>query len=169
MITIQPDERVILEAHRHWLALLRNIIMSIFLVILPFVIFSVLNKIGIPVVELGLLPLFVFLTSAWAFVIWIFFYVAWTDYYLDILVLTDKRLIDVEQRGLFSREVSELRIENIQDATVQVNGLLETLLDLGSIHVQTAASSREFVIKHVPHPSKVKDIILGHYDKMKDK
>jgi len=164
MIVIKPDERIIIEVRPHWLAILRNFIISGLLVLLPFIIITVLYQLSFPLDQLGLAPLAVFLTGAWILVVWIFFYIAWTDYYLDVLILTDQRLIDIEQKGLFAREVSELRIENIQDVTVEVSGFLETLLDFGNVRIQTAASDQEFLVRTIPHPSKVKDIILSRYD-----
>jgi hypothetical protein len=169
MIKIRPEERIILEVRRHWLTLLRNILLSSFLALLPFIALIALRQLGLSPTDFGLAPLAVFLTSSWLLMVWIFFYVAWTDYYLDVLVLTNERLIDVEQKGLFAREISELRIENIQDITVRIHGLLETLLDFGNLHIQTAASANEFIVQTIPHPDKVKDVILNRYDSLMQK
>jgi len=164
MNILRPNEKIILEVRRHWLTLLRGIIVAGLLIIIPLIMMALLQFEGISLAALGLVPFSIFITSIWILFVWTFFYITWTDYYLDVLVLTDQRLIDIEQKGLFAREIAELRIENIQDVRVEIHGILETLLDFGSIHIQTAGAVSSFVAHTVPHPSKVKDVILNRYD-----
>lgn len=87
----------------------------------------------------------------------------WTDYYLDVWILTDKRLIDVEQRGLFHRKVSSLDLRNIQDIKIETKGLIATFLKFGDIHVQTAGADREFVIREAYNPELVKRQLTEAY------
>jgi uncharacterized membrane protein YdbT with pleckstrin-like domain len=83
----------------------------------------------------------------------------WTDYYLDVWIVTNRRVIDVEQRGLFSREIATMQLSKIQDITTEVKGFLPTLIGFGDVHVQTAGLEREFVIRGVPHPHKTREMI----------
>ncbi len=84
-------------------------------------------------------------------------------------VITNKRLIDVEQFGFFHREVSTLRMEQIQDITVETRGIVATLLNFGNIHVQSAAESREFTIRGIPNPKKIKELIFKQHDRAIEK
>ncbi len=86
---------------------------------------------------------------------------AWMDYYLDMWIVTEKRVINIDQRGLFSREISEIPMANIQDVTVEVHGLMETLLGFGTVRIQTAGE-REFTIDDIPRLNPVKDAILEY-------
>ena len=79
---------------------------------------------------------------------------------MDVWILTDRKIIDIEQLSLFSREVSEFRLDRVQDITVEVRGIISTMLKFGTLHVQTAGATREFVIKNIPDPYKVRDIIM---------
>jgi len=171
MVIIKPDETMILEIRHHWLAMLRSSILSFLLASIPAVILIVLNQFGVSLGTLStetglhLVSLSIFIIFSWILIVWTFFYIAWTNYFLDVLVLTDKRLVDVEQVGLFSRQLSELRLENIQDVRVEIHGFLETLFDFGNIHIRTASESTQFNIDVVPRPYKIKDAILAEYDK----
>ena len=107
-----------------------------------------------------LLLYFIFLT-----VVWNIGFIMWTDYYLDIWILTDKRLVDVEQKRLFSREISSLRLDRIQDMKLEISGFIDTFLRIGSVHVQTAGSEKEFVIKNAKNPERVKELILAAHNK----
>ena len=92
------------------------------------------------------------------------------NYYLSLQIVTNKRLIDVDQRGIFSREVNELPIEKIEDVTHKQTGLLQSLFNYGTISVQSAAEisttnspsqaiTSGFVFENVSHPSEVQSII----------
>jgi len=82
------------------------------------------------------------------------------------VLLTNKRVVDIEQKGMFSREVSTLRLDRIQDITVGVHGLIQTFLNFGEIHVQTAGQEREFVVRGLKNPHKLKNAIRTQHDKV---
>jgi len=88
----------------------------------------------------------------------------WIDYYLDMWILTDKRLIDIEQTGLFQREVSEIPLFRIQDMTVSISGFLATFLKFGTIAVQTAGE-KDFHIRDISKVYEIKDLIMNQIQK----
>lgn len=168
MLGIQPEEKVLLEIRRHWLAFLRKILLYGFLAALPLIVRAMISGLDVLLSGSGATLLW-FITASWWLIIWCFFAIAWTNYFLDIMVLTDRRLIDIEQLGIFSRDLAEMRLEKIQDIRVEVHGFLETLLGFGNLHVQTAGSNKEFVVRAIPKPYAVKDAILKAYDETNNK
>ncbi len=164
MIQLYPDEKIVMEVRRHWYILVAETLFLLFFVVAPFFAFGFLNVFDQFLAADKVVPLFLFMTSAWFLIVWITFFIIWTNYYLDVWIITDKRIIDVEQYYLFSREVSEFKLEKIQDITVEIHGLLPTLLHFGDVHVQTAGQMREFVIRYVPYPDQVKDTIFKLHD-----
>ena len=64
------------------------------------------------------------------------------------------------QKGLFYRDISTCRLNRIQDVTVEVRGLIPSLLDFGTITVQTAGEEDNFIIHGMPHPYEIKRAIL---------
>lgn len=99
--------------------------------------------------------------SLWLLILWTFFFIEWTDYYLDIWIITNKRIIDVEQKGFFHREVTSFNYNQIQDITVETHGLLETFLKFGTLHIQTAGHNRNIIIKDAHYPEEARSLILG--------
>ena len=95
-----------------------------------------------------------------------FFIVAWTNYYIDVLVVTNKRIIDIEQVGLFTRDIAELRLENIQDIKVEVVGLIQSFLKMGNLNIQTAGRNKEISLKNIPQAYEVKNTISKCYDEI---
>ena len=94
-----------------------------------------------------------------AFLIWLF-------YYLNVQIITDRRIVDIDQVGLFHHEVSELHIENIEDVTSEVSGVLGTVFNYGDVYVQTAASIERFEFSDVPNPGSINKLIPDPYEKI---
>jgi uncharacterized membrane protein YdbT with pleckstrin-like domain len=97
--------------------------------------------------------------------VWNFFFILWLDYYLDAWIVTNERIINIEQRGFFNREISELKLTKIQDVTSEIIGVIPTLLDYGNIYVQTAGEKERFAFCQIPHPNRVKNIIVQLQEK----
>ena len=94
------------------------------------------------------------------------FFIFWTDYVLDIWIVTNKRIIDIEQIGLFKRETSSVRLENIQDVTCNIHGLIPTILHYGEINLQTSGTEKEFILKHAASARKAKELIMRLHDQI---
>ena len=88
----------------------------------------------------------------------------WMDHYLDLWIITNQRVIDVEQHGLFRRETSEFGIDKVQDITVEVPHILATFLKYGNLRIQTAGE-RSFTIKDVPNIYEIKKTIMDQITK----
>lgn len=161
MVTLDTNEKIIGRVRRHWFVMLRATLGTFLLALLPIALWWGLGyinwdqKFSTYIKELMLFFYFIYLIF-----LWIFYFVEWTDYYLDMWLITDKRIIDIEQRGLFRREIISLRYDRIQDVTVVTNGIIQTLLGFGKIHLQTAGERRKIILKDAPAPEEVKRMIL---------
>ncbi|OGD32272.1 hypothetical protein A3C91_00755 [Candidatus Azambacteria bacterium RIFCSPHIGHO2_02_FULL_52_12] len=106
------------------------------------------------------IPLLLLGAVAFLHIFWIVLFVVLIDFSLDFWVLTDRRVIAVEQRGLFSQSVGEFELAKIQDVMVEVNGILGTMLDYGTIKVSTAGEHQDFSFRYMRNPNAVRDAIL---------
>ena len=164
MLDIHPDEKMMLKVRRHKLVLILETLFLIFFIIIPPVMFIVLER--NLTIQGSDTALFIGIYSAILLIAWIIFFIIWTNYYLDVLIVTDKRIIDIEQKGFFKREVSTLRLDNIQDVSVNISGILATFLDFGTIRIQSAGEMPEFIINDIPKPNRVKATIYELHKKM---
>lgn len=105
-------------------------------------------------------PIIVLVASIYVLATWLFAFLEFTDYYLDTWIVTNERIINVEQKGLFTRVASELHLSSIEDATSEVGGPIRTFLDYGNVYIQTAGEKTRFVFKSVPHPEVVKQTVV---------
>lgn len=76
------------------------------------------------------------------------------------LIVTNKNLIQVLQRGLFSRKVSRLSMSNVEDVSAESSGFLPTFLGYGTLTVETAGEEENFIFPYCPTPEKYADRIL---------
>lgn len=164
MIDLDPNEKIVLKVRRHKLALIfESLFLGLFVILPPFLYLVSASVVSIKGNDLAL---FTAVYSVILLFAWVIFFAMWTNYYLDVLVVTEKRIIDIEQRGFFHREMSTVRMDNIEDITVNVSGILATFIDFGTLRIQTAAESREFTIRDVPKPNEVKAIIYDLHNKL---
>jgi len=92
-------------------------------------------------------------------------FIGWLDYYLDVAVITNERVVDIDQEGLFNRKISELYLSDVEDVTGTIKGALGTFLDFGDVTVQSAGNQAEFILDKVPHPYKITKLIIDlHQD-----
>ena len=76
------------------------------------------------------------------------------------LIITNKNLTEVLQRGLFSRQVSELSMANVEDVSAEKKGIFQTLLNYGDLLIETAGAISNFHFPYCPRPSYYGKIIL---------
>lgn len=159
MLSLSSSEKVLLVMRRHWFVLIGPIAVFVFLLIAPPLALVALPayypKLADPVLEVPAN----FLLAVYIAALLTYMLVAWLSYYLDVWIVTGERIIDVEQHGLFHREVSEIAMDRVQNVTVEIPGFIATALGFGTIRIQTAGLG-EFVITEVPHCDRAKEIIL---------
>lgn len=89
-------------------------------------------------------------------------------HYLSLQIITEMRMVDVDQSGLFGREVTEIQIENVEEVTSKATGVLATVFNFGNVTVQTSGAEIGFVFENVAHPETVKKLILDLYEQRKN-
>lgn len=82
-------------------------------------------------------------------------------WYMDCFIITDRRVIDINQKSLFKRTVAEAGIDNIQETVYEINGPLEAILNFGTVKIKTASSGSIIGMEQIPNPAKVKNLIVG--------
>ena len=146
----KPNEHVLMFMRRHWIAVVKIIGTSLCLAAVPvFFYINVLNFTNMFDSE-TFSALMILLASAFYLFVILYTFSNFVDYYLDVWIVTNQRIINIEQHGLFARVVSEKDLGRMQDITSDVRGFLGTLLNYGNVHIQTAGETERFVFKQVP-------------------
>lgn len=153
-----PGEKTIAVLRMHWFYFFGTLL-GLFLVFIPIsVILIAPGLLG------GELSAYIqFIASIILLFWWYWTFLLVTMYLLNVWIITDKRIISSTQQGLFNRRVSELSMDKVQDVSVKVEGMFGTVLDFGTLEVQTAGAENKFFLKNIPTPLQIKDMIMYNH------
>lgn len=84
---------------------------------------------------------------------------SWIGWYYSVFIVTDQRLIQITQKGLFNRAVVDLGLNQIQMVNYRIAGLQQTLLGYGTIMMQTYVG--DLIIHDIHHPAKIQKQLLN--------
>lgn len=157
-IKLEPQEKVLKIVRKHWFVIAAELFGIFVMAMIPFfltVIFAffpevyTLLKSSVP----NYIPLLTFFSSVWLVLSMMSAFMVWTHYYLDLWIITDRRIIAVDQIHFFNRNVGIFRLERLQDIEVKINGIIPTFLNFGSLNAQTAGHfESNFQSKGMPDP-----------------
>ncbi len=154
-------EHIVYSLRRHWFTFIPVIINFIFLLIVPVVVYTIFNRI-FPTFIVGpiITPLLILFGSAYVLYALMFFYIQFIDYYLDLWIVTNDRIIDTEQKGLFARTVTELELFQIQDVTTHISGFFPTIFKYGDLVIATASNTSTIIFHDIPNPEFIRQEIV---------
>ncbi len=83
------------------------------------------------------------------------------------ILVTNEHIVDIDQNTLFHRSVATLTLSRIQDVSAEVDGPAQTLLQYGTVVVQTAGQKENFRFDYITNPYEAEQYILRtHKDYM---
>lgn len=91
--------------------------------------------------------------------------VATTVYWQNQWVVTTDSITQITQNSLFGRQVSQLSMDNLEDVTVNQDGILPHMFGFGTLKVETAGERAKFVFTYCPHPNDYARQILEIHEK----
>lgn len=153
----ERNETTVLFLRRHWVDLLTIFVFTGAMLLVPIgitVAFSLGNIHILGATVWG--PVTVILISMYLLITVVITIAQVTDYFLDMWIVTNERIINIEQHGLFRRKVSEMRLNQVQDISSEMQGFLETFLTYGDVTIQTAGAALLFHFKNIDNPDEVK-------------
>ncbi|MBT4384873.1 hypothetical protein HOD30_03945 [Candidatus Peregrinibacteria bacterium] len=165
----KPGEVIQLLVRKHWIIDVKIAAIFAFLALIPGTV-AVVSPIllwdgvltdTILLIIIGVLVYFLFMM--------LITYIKWLNEELDIIIVTNERIVAHDQIDLFHRQVSETNIGQIQDVKGIERGMLGSIFHYGKLEMQTAARDIMFKIQHVRDPYNSARIILDIRDQYIDK
>ncbi|MFZ2803595.1 MAG: PH domain-containing protein [Patescibacteria group bacterium] len=150
VLQLKDDERVKGMVRRHVATILPSLALAMFLIVLPFFLLFPLFSWG----AIGIILFFAAVVFGIALAMRTM--VLWDA---DVLIVTTLRLVEVDQKGLLTRSVSEAALKNIQDVSWIRKGMAETLFRMGTVKIATASASTAIIAKRIPRPQDVSELI----------
>lgn len=151
---LKNDETLVKIVHKHWANFLIPLAQAATVTIIPFFL------------------IFFLFSSAWGVIIffaWVAFGLGygvfqWLTWYFDSFIITNKRLIYIDQKSLFHRSVSEISVASIQDITYEIKGFLASAFNFGTMRI-SPASKTIMEVKGVEDPKVVQETIFQLQEK----
>ncbi len=159
------DEQINLVVREHWIFLILRFLIVVFLFALLLA-FQAYFPNYVPALFEGQAGKIVTLfTQIYTLGLIMASFLIWVFYYLNIQVITNIRIVDIDQQGLFRHTVSELHIDKMEDVTSDSKGILATIFNFGDVYVQTAGTVERFEFHRVPAPDQIEKLILDLYER----
>ena len=165
IFTLKSYEKKVFCLRRHVITFLPAILLYILALAIPVgiaIYFGLGN--GKNILEADYAPLLILLGGVYLLAVTLFFFAYFVDFYLDVLFVTNDRLVDMEQNNLFARTVSEVDLYRIQDVTSEVKGVAAHIFNYGTLTIQTAGAKQQFKIHNIPDPHRLRQQILDLAD-----
>jgi len=156
----QKNEHIVLELRRHWATFLPTIFLFIALALVPLAVYFFLTESFDIRHDLFWYPAAMLFGSAYYLFILVFFFAQFIDYHLDMWVVTNERIIDINQKGLFSRIVTEMHLVLIQDVTSESHGFFAHMFNYGDLHIHSSGPVQRVEFLNIPRPHEVRNALI---------
>lgn len=169
-LSLEPGEEILKVVRKHWFIITTQLIGAFMTAIVPLILLGFFIELpkfvgGLEINVGGHALIITFGVATWLLLSTFSAFVVWTHYYLDLWVITDRRIIAVEQIHFFNRTVAIFRLERMQDIEFSIKGLLQTFFNFGTLSAQTAGHlEANFNSSGMPNPDELQNIIQKAMD-----
>ena len=152
----REDELVVMVLFKHWWLLAGPVLKALLIIAVSLLIPIWFHFMG---------AIFRYGIIAAAYYLWHVFWIGYMVYqyltwYLDKYIITNQRIIDIDQQGLFRRKVSEVELSRIQNITHLIAGIIPTMLNFGTVVIQSAGAN-DLTLDAVANPPMIQEEVAG--------
>jgi hypothetical protein len=161
---LQAGEAVLKVCKRHPVFLWPALTVLLLVAVVPIIVIAwVISAVG----DLSGTTAKVFWVVAlvWLLIIGVRAFFQWWQYHHDLWVITNQRIVDYTSKNPINHRLSTADLVNVQDRTVERNGILAAIFKFGDVICQTAADQQEFVMSGIARPEEVQLLV----DKERDR
>ncbi|MBU1146266.1 PH domain-containing protein [Patescibacteria group bacterium] len=149
-VTLKAGEEIVAVVRNFGLTLWPKILVAAFLIIAPFFFLFPLFGRGYWGVALFFLPILLgVIFTIRTFVLW----------YYNAFIITNRRVVDIDQRGFFERVVSEADFSEIKDISHRRKGIWQTIFRYGNVRIQISDTDIGLEIRNVRAPEDIQQLI----------
>lgn len=157
--TQNKGEKVFILLRKHWTTNAGWVFNTLLYVLAPLVLIGIASLLRIRIIT-GID------VKVWGLVLLIYYGYIYTnalrkfvDWYFNLYLVTNERVIHYQFQNLKSRGVSELDLDNIEDVKETSVGFLPSIFNYGDLAVYSAADKGVIEFTSIPQPTFVRDKI----------
>jgi len=150
LIELKAEEEVLKIERQSLLSFIPKIIIFAVWFVVPFFFVFALFR-------MGLFGVFIFLALIGTALIYGF--VVFRKWAFTAIILTDRRVVDIDQKGIFDRQISETPFDAIDEVSYRIKGIMPTILRFGAVKIQISGNSADIIFNRLRHPARVHNLI----------
>lgn len=156
----EEDEKIVFIIRRHWTILVAPFIVGTVILGLTGLMTLIIGSFeSVTLSETGE-TIFTCVISLIVLYTILYVFISWLIRYLNIIILTGEHLVEIQQLAIFSRKVSELDLDCIEDASSIQKGFIQTMFHFGNVLIQTAGELPNFNLNGIADPNGVQQKIM---------
>lgn len=152
----EENEDIVLLLRRHFATNIPWLFASLLLLFLPITFPFILSYSPFPLPTGPTIMLYI---AFYYLLIFGFVLINFTLWYFNVGIITNLHVIDIDLSGILYRQISQAKVEKIEDVTYKQSGFIRSLFNYGDVNVQTAGEEENIEYDRVPRPAKVAEII----------
>lgn len=155
------NEKIIIFTRRHLVSMLSPILIVSVMFLVPILVWVAVQLSDFTVFFSHTMPYIIIGAAIYYLVMATYAFTEWVSYYFSFLVVTENDIIDINQRGIFNRHITEVSLLRVQDVSAQVKGFLPTFFNYGDVIAESAGENTQaYVIDNIPKPMEIASKIL---------
>lgn len=151
--TQEKKEKIVLLLRRHLITNISWLAITLVAALFPLVIIGFISFEFIPA-RYRLIS-----TLVWYLLTFAFAFEKFLSWFFNVNIITDERIVDIDFPTILYKDISETKIDQIQDVSVKVGGFIRSLFNFGDVLIQTAGAVPEIRFDAVPNPEQVSKIL----------
>jgi hypothetical protein len=160
-INQKPYEKIVHKVRRDFVTFIPTILLFIILLIAPLGFrWFIITAYPTFLENATVVTVATICTSIYYLCVVLFFYTEFIGFYLDLLIITNDRILHINQISLFSRSIAEMDLFQTQDVISEIHGFFPSLFKYGKLIIQNASATTKFQSYDVPNPHKLRELIL---------
>ncbi len=153
-----PWEKIEVIIKRHWI---------VYVIIGAYFFSAILLTVALIFFLFSTVWIYILMIMFWMFFL-LFSYVQWLDHELDLFIITNFRIIWIEQVSLLNRIVSECSLSQIQEVWSKTQWFFANILNYWTITMQTAWNATNFIMEFAPDAIHTSSMILNIINTYRD-
>jgi membrane protein YdbS with pleckstrin-like domain len=155
---MRPWEKIVMVIKRHWI---------VFVILWIYFVLAIIVSISLYVL-LWFNALNHMLNIAFWLIFSLFLYIEWLNHELDMYIVSDNRIIWVEQITFLNRTVSECNLWQVQEVNSKTSGLFANILNYWTLSIQTAWNKTTLKMDFCPDSMQAARKVLNIVDNYRD-